>query len=161
MKGTSPDISSRWKIELDWGGQLFCSDFSSLMTNTEADSYPIDWTHFSNFISTCFIITAEFLRVVQEFVAVAMHRLTFRQTKMLADAIEVAHWHAVVFNEKLSLRLQLHAIGVNHGGHRAAVPQLVEQEVVSIALILKLLFFQYDRSDGGTFGWFVRDSLER
>lgn len=65
--------------------------------------------------------------------------LRLEDFKELLSSLELCHWHALAFNENLSLRLRLFQISEE----KSYLPHLLEQEVLSLEKLLLVLFSQY------------------
>lgn len=138
--------SDRWKIRLEWGGTLFCSQFNVIVfpsKNEEPSLSLSNWTMFSMYLSTSFNMTCEFLKLLRDFSYDSFMLLTYTQIRVVLDGLEITYWHAVSFNEQLSLRMRLKSLGINTTSSVSKFPQLIDQEVLSLSTILRVLLSKY------------------
>jgi hypothetical protein len=120
---------------------------------------------FSGYLSTSFNMTCELLKLMQDFLHEAYINLNLQQVCIVNDGLEIAYWHAVSFNEQLSLRMRLRSMGVSASSAISKFPHLIDQEATSLSIVLQGLLSKFrsfeDTSTMDDSQVFLSNKLER
>lgn len=84
-------------------------------------------------------IVVELINIMSDFWQNYVACMEMENFKTILFTLEISHWHAVSFNENLSLRLRILQISDD----KSCLPNLLEQEVLSMEKLLLMLFSLY------------------
>ena len=169
---TVEGVEARSRILLSWGAQLFSTEtykVRKVFENIEALSFQSnsgattnisqelllqleEWNQSAAAKMTSMVINLELIQKVESLVTDFFYSWQLKHQQSILSTLEFCHWQAYLFNENIQLRLNLHAIGVVSLGLSKAekftsLPQLLEQEALSVELCLKILFHLYFESE--------------
>ena len=100
---------------------------------------------------TSMVVTLDFFEILQEFCEKSWASLKPRHQIDLLQVVECAHWHARSFNEDQSLRVSLRARAfMRFHDNPGRLPNLLEQEVRSAALLARLAVKTFAAADAST-----------
>ncbi len=145
------DVGARNVVQLGWGGKLFTCDENLFKAHKilHSDSNYLPQTC-SNYNSTSLVsmstVVVELINIISDFWQSYLSCMDIDNFKTILFTLEISHWHAVSFNENLSLRLRLLQISED----KSSLPNLLEQEVLSMEKLLLILFSLYTLDDDCT-----------
>ncbi len=150
-------LSARHHLKLPWGS-LYANDstkfplvdeirISELRSSVHVVVTEQSWTQFISSAMTTMVVTLEFIRLCGEIIFQQKQTDLFlwRHYESFFIALETYHWHAFSFNSNIPLRLNLHQKGFMNKNRSLTnlsitLPDLLDQEVLSMELILNLVF---------------------
>eukprot|EP01038_Epipyxis_sp_PR26KG_P008429 gene8429-11403_t len=145
-------VQLRNQITLSWGATLYSSEGFEITEKIEYDDnvtqakslYP-SWIQHSASIMTSMVVSLEIVRIMGEIVNTYSLSWQLKHYSSFLFALEVSHWHAVSFNSSIELRLRLAEAGFMRIRSMSTIyPHLLDQEIISIEHILKIIFRLYN-----------------
>jgi len=170
---TVEGVEARSRIMLGWGAQLYSTEKfkvrkvfenieslsfqpnsggAGLSINTGLMMQVAEWNQSAAAKMTSMIINLDLVQITEKLITDYFYSWQLKHHQNFLSTLELCHWHGYLFNENIQLRLNLHAISVaslslNKSEKFTSLPQLLEQEVLSIELFLKIVFQLYFESD--------------
>jgi hypothetical protein len=152
------DLPPRHHFKLSWGSLYVNESTKFSHTNEtgigEVKSVEVvvteqSWAQFISSVMTTMVVTLEFIRLCSEVIFQQQKDLFhWRHYEGFLIALETCHWHAFSFNSNIPLRLKLHQKGFMNKNRSltnlsVTLPDLLDQEVLSMELILNIVFRLY------------------
>lgn len=155
------DVGQRSVIELEWGGKLFTSDETILSSvakdrNFGPQSFITTNATCGTLVSMSTVVV-ELMNIVSEFWRTFIAFMDMENFKTILFVLEISHWHALAFNENLSLRLRL----LQFSDEKNNLPNLLEQEVLSLEKLVLILFSLYAMDNDQIDYVFLQNWIER